>query len=126
MVIFRVPKIWSLIKKINIMKKLALLIILLLGIKGFSQHPELLDKEWFLHHGILDGEVFMPYIAGELQFISENERLSIWHPYCEEGFESPFVFTGQNIFDIGNPEVVIVGICGGQEEVEFMQKHYNI
>jgi hypothetical protein len=108
------------------MKKLAVLIILLMGIKGFSQHPELLDKEWFLHHGILDGEVFMPYIAGELQFISENERLSIWHPYCEEGFESPFVFTGQNIFDIGNPEVVIVGICGGQEEVEFMQKHYNI
>src|SRR5690606_34120547 len=49
-----------------IMKKLVLIFILLFSINGFSQHPELLDREWFLHKLVIEGEDIFPPVNWEV------------------------------------------------------------
>ncbi len=113
------------------MKKLAVLIILLMGIKGYSQHPELLDKEWFLHYGILEGETFSPpllqigYFDANCYF-HESGIMEVYHNICEEGFITNVYFQGEAEFVIDNTNVAIVGVCSEEELVEFMYRHYSI
>src|SRR5690554_4793050 len=54
------------------MKKIAVLIILLMGIKGFSQHPELLDKEWFLYKFVIEEEEIVPPVNTEVGDVTIN------------------------------------------------------
>jgi hypothetical protein len=62
------------------MKKLVLLIILLLSIKGFSQHPELLDKEWFLYKFVIEEEDIIPPTHWEVGDVTIN--------FTIEGFDT--------------------------------------
>ena len=113
------------------MKKLVLLVILLLGIKGYSQDPELLDKEWFLHYGILEGETFSPPLLQIGYFdancyLHESGIMEVYHNICEEGFITNVYFQGEAEFVIDNISVAIVGVCSEEELVEFMYRHYSI
>lgn len=98
--------------------------------KNYSQDPDILDKEWFLHYGILNGEEFEPpypsFFTAELYFDSENEFLKVSHPYCEESLSTSYLFGSNNEFTIEDADVVLAGICAEQEILEFMPKHYNI
>src|SRR5690606_12736207 len=62
------------------MKKLVLLIILLLSIKGYSQHPELLDKEWFLYKFVIEEEDIIPPTHWEVGDVTIN--------FTIEGFDT--------------------------------------
>jgi hypothetical protein len=109
------------------MKKLALLIILLLAVKGYSQHTELLDKNWYLHFGILEHEEFYPpsMIQGTVFF--EDLSVIVYHSLCEDGIMANIEYdVNQEIFNIEDVPLVIVGICSEETYLDFMSNHYRI
>jgi hypothetical protein len=110
------------------MKKLAVLIILLMGIKGFSQDPELFDREWYLHYGILNGEFFEQPIPNFDAFIYfENIIFHVFHQYCDEGTQSDIIYENEiNQFTISDEFIYIIGFCTSEEYTFFMGQHYSI
>ena len=110
------------------MKKLVLLVILLLGVKGYSQDPELFDRVWYLHYGILDGEFFeqpTPNFGAFIYF--ENTIFDVFHQYCSEGTQTEIVYdTEVDQFTLSDEFYYIIGICSEEEFTFFMSQHYSI
>ncbi len=107
------------------MKKIVLIIILLLGIKGYSQHPELMDREWNLYYGILNGEVFNPPQGFRSQVDFQINDFSVYHNDCTDAVISSIEYSSDNIFVL-NDCIYIVGVCSDPDLNAFMGKHYGI
>ena len=108
------------------MKKLVLLVILLLGVKGFSQHPELFDREWKLTKMVFDGEdVYppFPYIDCIVEF--DEEFLVVFFQYCDDGYGGLAFYENENVFTLEDFGWALHGLCYG-EEYDFMSLHYSI
>jgi hypothetical protein len=107
------------------MKKIVLIIILLMGIKGYSQHPELMDREWNLYYGILNGEVFNPPQGFRSQVDFQINDFSVYHNDCTDAVISSIEYSSDNIFVL-NDCIYIVGVCSDPDLNAFMGKHYGI
>src|SRR5690606_457282 len=108
------------------MKKFVLLIILLLGLKGFSQHPELFDREWKLSKMIFDGEEFYPPFSYIDCIVDFDEQLFIaFFQYCADGYGGFVFYENQNVFILEDFGWALHGLCYG-EEYDFMVLHYTI
>jgi hypothetical protein len=126
MAIFRVLKTYSFNNlKIAIMKKFVLLIILLLGLKGYSQDSELFDREWHLHYSILDGEEFNPPQSFSAQAHFQLDRIIVYHILCGS-MDSDIEYQSNNGFTLIGSPTYTHGDCSDPDLIDFMVKHYSI
>ena len=96
-----------------------------MGIKGFSQDPELMDREWNLYYGILNGEVFNPPQGFRSQVDFQINDFSVYHNDCTDAVISSIEYSSDNIFVL-NDCIYIVGVCSDPDLNAFMGKHYGI
>ncbi|WP_203296328.1 T9SS type A sorting domain-containing protein [Luteirhabdus pelagi] len=111
------------------MKK-TLVLLIAIGLfcpRLFGQDPTLLENEWYLEKIIMASEEYeRPYSDFEALFNASSETLVVFHPYCEEGFESLIEYEGEDIFTIDDGGVALIGICGDPDVNAFMQLHYQV
>jgi len=111
------------------MKKLLIITISLVTFQLYTQHPDLLEREWFVQYVVIDGVQYdvpdLPF-DGVLYFW-EVPQIGVYHNYCEEGFDAAILnFEGTNQFTFEDGGVVLLGVCGSQNLNEFMQMHYEL
>ncbi len=110
------------------MKTLLYILIFSIGTISFAQDPQLFENEWYLQKVITEGqEIFPPYsnFIGRLYLTADF--IEVVHPSCEEGFYNTVDYDSSNpVFSIGDGGVIIVGICGDPEVINFMNQHYEV
>ncbi len=99
------------------------------GVGGglYAQDPELFEHTWYFQEGELNGEIFYPlsYFTGNIDFYAD--LIEVYHNYCEEGFASLIDYDlVENEFLLDFVEVVLIGVCSENEDLDFMNKHYSI
>lgn len=111
------------------MKRLIFLLLLwLAGYQAYAQDPQLFENPWYLQVVIIDGiEYERPFPTFDALLYLSPSWFDVAHHYCEEGFGSPIMYlTGENIFNIDDGGVIVIGICADPDVLNFMDKHYKV
>jgi hypothetical protein len=109
------------------MKKLITLATILIAFIGHAQNPLLLEYTWYVqtvHFNNLDYKLPGTFFSGELDTNETDFILS--HPYCKEGFQTNVQYQSDDQFTNEDGGVVLLGVCGQPEIIEFMNAHYNV
>jgi hypothetical protein len=115
--------------KLEFVKNLhIILIFLFVGLyQGIAQDPQLFENDWYLQKVIIDdNDVFPPFesVVGELYFTTD--LIEVVHPNCEEALGGSIEYLPNNFFELNNAEVALIGTCGNQAVLEFLDQHYSI
>ncbi len=110
------------------MKKHLQLLFLFFSLQLLGQHPDLLDRTWYVQSVTIDGQQYdvpNPPFDGQLYFW--ETQIGVAHNYCEEGFDAAIIsYEGTDQFTFEDGGVVLIGVCGNQDLIDFMQKHYEL
>lgn len=110
------------------MKSSLILIFTLILMNAFGQHPDLLDRTWYVQYVTIDGAQYDVITGGIFygQVFFDEDLLDVSHPVCEEGFETTITYQGIDQFTFDNSSLTILGICSDPEVIQFMAMHYNL
>jgi hypothetical protein len=109
------------------MKNLIILLAFLYSFKGLAQDPQLFANTWYLQKVVIEQQEYYfptPGISATLYFTTTEFFVS--HPYCEDGFGTTIQYVAGNGFMNSNGGVVLIGVCGEPEIIEFYRRHYSI
>jgi len=111
------------------MKQFIFICCLLATFQIRAQHPDLLDKTWYVQYVVVEGVQYDVITGGIFygQVYFNEDTFDVFHPTCGEGFEANIIaYTGTDEFSFENSSVALLGDCADPDIGLFMNMHYNL
>ena len=113
------------------MKTLKILILVLFAsLSSFAQDPQLFKNDWYLQKVIIDGQDnFPPNLPtepqiGKVAFIENEDVIEI--SYCDSTNPTINFDLTENIFNLEDNPIILIGLCSYQENLSFASKYFSV